>query len=102
MLILSVKKLECGRCCLRGENNYFYLVSLLKIGPIRLFAFEAGPIKLLVSGRLCMSSSGYLVEDIFFCQRSEGTSIIYLQAILVPVLTNITLNHLKVGCREGP
>ena len=25
-----------------------------------------------------------------------------LQAIFVPVLTNLTLNHLKVGCREGP
>ena len=48
-----------------------------------------------------MSSSGYLVEDRFFCQRSEGTSIIYLQGILVPVLTNLTLNHLKIGCREG-
>ena len=49
-VFLSVKKLECGRCCLCGENKYFYLVSLLEIGPIRLFAFEAGPIKLLVLG----------------------------------------------------
>ena len=70
-LFLSVKKLECGRCCLRGENKYFYLVSLLEIGPIRLFAFEAGPIKLLVLGRLCMSSSGYLVEDIFFLSKKR-------------------------------
>ena len=70
-VFLSVKKLECGRCCLRGENNYFYLVSLLEIGPIRLFAFEAGPIKLLVLGRLCMSSSGYLVEDIFFLSKKQ-------------------------------
>ena len=67
MTFLSVKKLECGRCCLRGENKYFYLVSLLEIGPIRLFAFEAGPIKLLV----CMSSSGYLFEDIFFVKEAK-------------------------------
>ena len=41
------------------------------IGPIRLFAYEAGPIKLLVSGRLCMSSSGYLVEDRFFLSKKR-------------------------------
>ena len=72
---LSVKKLECGRCCLRGETKYFYLVSLLEIGPIRLFAFEAGPIRLLVLGRLCMSSSGYLVEDIFLPAATARRSI---------------------------
>ena len=77
MVFLSVKKLECGRCCLRGENKYFYLVSLLEIGPIRLFAYEAGPIKLLVSGRLCMSSSGYLVEDIFFFVKEAKVPLLY-------------------------
>ena len=41
------------------------------IRPIRLFAYEAGPIKLLVSGRLCMSSSGYLVEDRFFLSKKR-------------------------------
>ena len=91
-----------GAASVAKINREGNLVSLLEIGPIRLFAYEAGPIKLLVSGRLCMGSSGYLVEDRFFFQRSEGTSIIYLQAIFVPVLTNLTLNHLKVGYREGP
>ena len=68
---LSVKKPECGRCCLRGANNYFYLVSLLEIGPIRLFAYEARPIKLIVLGRLCMSSSSYLIEDRFFLSKKK-------------------------------
>ena len=34
-VFLSVRKLECDRCCLRGKNKYFYLVSLLEFGLIK-------------------------------------------------------------------
>ena len=37
-----------------------------------------------------------------FCQRSECASTLDQQASSLPVLSIITLNHLKSGCREGP
>ena len=37
----------------------------------QFFAYEAGPIKLLVLGQLYMSSRSYLVEDRFFLSRKR-------------------------------
>ena len=37
----------------------------------------------------------------FFCQRSECASTLNPQASFLPVVSIITLNHLKSGCREG-
>ena len=40
------------------------------------------------------------VGRIFFCQRSECASTLDPQASLLPVLSIITLNHVKSGCRD--
>ena len=37
-----------------------------------------------------------------FCERDKCTSIIALQARLIPFFSNVTLYHLKIYCRECP
>ena len=69
-----------------------YIWEFWSLRPIRLFAYEAGTIKLLVSGRLCMSSSGYLVGDIFFLPKKRR----YLNYIPgVPISASSQKSHFK-------
>ena len=93
---------------LNGNMEHFWFhINTILYPSWKLVQSDCLPLKLdqsncLFWGDFVWAPAAISLKIYFFCQRSKGTSIMYLQAILVPVLTNLTLNHLKIGCREGP
>ena len=74
---LAVKTNKNKACWQRGRNSF-----ITKVG---VFVW---------------ASAAFWLEEIIFCQRSECASTLDPQASLLPVVSIITLNHLKSGCRD--